>query len=154
MSSLLEFVLTCFPCSETEGKNGEPGPEKGGRGKWRRKQIERARVLGRSVLENFFFRFYALLAERFSLRIRRASGHGARRSTRTLVTVLTALTIHLFQAETFLMAFLRVFQRALSPSRFFMLFSFIFRHLESFFVVFYFSFYSHLTTGLSTRDRQ
>ena len=46
-----------------------------------------------------FFAFYALLAERFSLRIRRVSWHGAWRSSRTLVTVLRALTFHLFEAE-------------------------------------------------------
>ena len=53
-SSLLEVVLTCFACSETEGKNGEGGAEKGRGGTWRRKQSERARVLGRSVLEKCF----------------------------------------------------------------------------------------------------
>ena len=52
-----------------------------------------------------FFGFYALLAERFSLRIRRVRGHGAWRSTRTLLTVLTALTIHIFEAENFFVAF-------------------------------------------------
>ena len=62
--------------------------------------------------------FYVLLAGRFSLRIRHVSGHGARHSTRTLVTVLTALTIQLFEAEKRLIAFLRVSQRAFSPSRF------------------------------------
>ena len=54
VSSLLEFVLTWFACSETEGKNGEGGAEKGGGGTWRRKQSERAQVQGRSILEKFF----------------------------------------------------------------------------------------------------
>ena len=34
------------------------------------------------------------------------------------VTVVTALTIHLFHVEKFLVAFLRVSQRAFSPKRF------------------------------------
>ena len=39
---------------------------------------ERARDGGRAVLENFFFGFYALLATRFSLPIRRVRGREAR----------------------------------------------------------------------------
>ena len=53
-SSLLEFVYTWFACSETEGKNGEGGAEKGNGGTWRRKQSDRARVQGRSILEKCF----------------------------------------------------------------------------------------------------
>ena len=93
-----------------------------------------------------------LLAERFSLHIRRVSGSGARRSTRKLVTVLTALTIHLFEAESCFVVFGRVSQRALLPSRFFMLISFIFSYFENFFVVFYLSFYFVLAQAASARE--
>ena len=44
----------------------------------------------------FFFEFYALLATLFSLNIRQAKHRGAYRYARTFITVLTALTIHLF----------------------------------------------------------
>ena len=55
---------------------------------------------GRNVLENFF-QFYALLATSFSLTIGHAQQRGARRYVRTLITVLTALTIHLFHVKNF-----------------------------------------------------
>ena len=41
----------------------------------------------------------------FFLRTPHVSGHGAWRSTRTLVTVLTALTIHLSEAKNVCVAF-------------------------------------------------
>ena len=44
-----------------------------------------------------FFEFYALLATRFSLRIRRVSQRGAQRYVPISVTVLTALTFHLLK---------------------------------------------------------
>ena len=69
-------------------------------------------------LREMFFGFYALLRERFSLRIPRIRGQGARRSTLRFVTVLTALTLHLFKAKKILFAFLRVSHRAFLPSRF------------------------------------
>ena len=72
---------------------------------------------GRNVLENFF-EFYALLATSFSLTIGHAQQRGARRYVRTFITVLTALTIHLFYVENFFVAFLRVTQRAFWPRRF------------------------------------
>ena len=56
-------------------------------------------------LSKIFFRFYSLLAERLSFRIRRVRGQGARRSTRAFATVLTALTIHLYKDEKFSVAF-------------------------------------------------
>ena len=73
---------------------------------------------GAQRLEKIFFGFYALLAEHFSLCIRHVRGQGARCSTRTFATVLTALTIHLFQAKTSFVAFQRVSQRAFLPSHF------------------------------------
>ena len=54
VSSLLEFVLTCFACSETEGKNGEGGAEKGREVHGEENKFERARFQGRSVLEKYF----------------------------------------------------------------------------------------------------
>ena len=62
---------------------------------------------GRNVSENAF-EFYALLATSFSLTIGHAQQRGARRYVRTFLTVLTALTIHLFHVEKF---FCRVFTR-------------------------------------------
>ena len=55
---------------------------------------------------------------RFSLRIQPVSQRGARRCVPMSVTVLTALTIHLFKVEKFSVAFLRVSPRAFSPRRF------------------------------------
>ena len=66
---------------------------------------------GRNVLENFF-EFYALLATSFSLTIWQAQQQGARRYVRTFITVLTALTIHLFKVKNIFVAFLHVSQRA------------------------------------------
>ena len=53
-SSLLEFVLSCFPCSRMQGKNVEGRAEKKRGGTRRRKESERAQVQGRSVLEKYF----------------------------------------------------------------------------------------------------
>ena len=64
---------------------------------------------GAQRLRNFFFGFYALLAERFSLCIRGVRGQGTRRSTRTVVTVLTVFTVHLFRAEKIFVAFFTSF---------------------------------------------
>ena len=55
---------------------------------------------GRNVLENFF-EVYALLATSFSLTVGHAQQRGAHRYVRTFITVLTALTIHLFHVENF-----------------------------------------------------
>ena len=55
---------------------------------------------GRNVFEKCF-EFYALLATSFSLTIGHAQQRGARRYVRTFITVLTALTIHLFHIENF-----------------------------------------------------
>ena len=104
------------------------------------KRGERWRVQGRNMLENFF-EFYALLATSFSLTIRHAQQRGARCSAREFITVLTALTIHLFKVKKLFVPFLRVSQRAFCPKRFFILFSFIFSYLENLFVLFYLSFY-------------
>ena len=65
------------------------------------KRGEGRRVQGRNVLENTF-EFYALLATSFSLTIGHAQQRGARRYVRTLITLLTALTIHLFHVENIL----------------------------------------------------
>ena len=72
---------------------------------------------GRKVLQNCF-EFYALLATSFSLTIRHAQQRGASRYDCTFLTVLTALTIHLFKFETFFVAFFRVWQRAFCPKSF------------------------------------
>ena len=48
------------------------------------------------MLKNFF-EFYALLATLFFLTIRQAKHRGAHRYARTFITLLTALTIHLFK---------------------------------------------------------
>ena len=69
------------------------------------------------MLENFF-EFYVLLATSFSLTIWHAQQRGARRYVRTFITVLMALTIHLFHVESFFVALLRVSQRAFWPKRF------------------------------------
>ena len=81
------------------------------------KKGERRQLQGRNVLESFF-EFYALLATLFSLTIGHAQQRGARRYVRTFITVLTALTIHLFHVENFFVAFLRVSQRAFWSKRF------------------------------------
>ena len=57
------------------------------------------------MLQNVF-EFYALLATSFSLTIRHAQQRGARRYACTLITVLTALTIHLFKVKNLFIAFL------------------------------------------------
>ena len=72
----------------------------------------------RNLLENVF-KFYALLATLFSLTIWHAQQRGARRYVRTFITMLTALTIHIFHVEKFFVAFLGVSQRAPWPKRFF-----------------------------------
>ena len=59
---------------------------------------------GRNVLESFF-EFDALLASFFSLTFQHAQQQGARRYAHTFITVLTALTIHLYQVENILVAF-------------------------------------------------
>ena len=64
------------------------------------------------------FEFYALLATSFSLRLWLVRKRGGRRYAPTSVTVLTALTIHLFKVETFSVVFLRVSQRAFGPTGF------------------------------------
>ena len=56
-------------------------------------------------VSNLFFGFYAPLAKRFALPIRRVRGREARCYTPKLGTVLTALTIHLFKPEKFSVAF-------------------------------------------------
>ena len=73
---------------------------------------------GRKVLENCF-EFYALLAASSSLTILHAHQRGARRYAPTSITVLTALTIHLFKLETFFVACLPLSQRASCPKCFF-----------------------------------
>ena len=65
-----------------------------------------------------FFEFYALLATRFSSRLWLVRLREGGRYAPTRVTVLTALTIHLFKVEKFFVAFLRVSQRAFWPKRF------------------------------------
>ena len=50
-------------------------------------------------VRKIFLGFYAQLAKSFSLLIWRVRGRGARRSTPTFTTVLTAFTIHPFMAE-------------------------------------------------------
>ena len=72
---------------------------------------------GRGQLRKYF-EFYALLASRFSLRLWRVRLREGRRYAPTTVSVLTALTIHLFKVKIFSVAFLRVSQRALWPKRF------------------------------------
>ena len=64
------------------------------------------------------FELYALLATLFSLRLWLVRLREGRRYPLTRVTVLTALTIYLFEIETFFVAFLRVSQRAIWPKRF------------------------------------
>ena len=64
--------------------------------------------------------------------------------------MLTALTIHLFNVERNFVAFLRVSQRAFLAWAFFMLIRFIFSYSETFFVVFYLSFYFVLSIFLSS----
>ena len=65
-----------------------------------------------------FFEFYALLATLFSLRLWLVTLRVGRRYAPTRVTVLTALTIHLFKVEKCFVAFLRVSQRAFWPKCF------------------------------------
>ena len=65
-----------------------------------------------------FFEFYALLATRFSLRLWLVGRREERRWGPTCVTVFTALTIYLFHVEKFIVALLRVSQRAVLPKRF------------------------------------
>ena len=72
---------------------------------------------GRGELRKYF-EFYALLATRFSLRLWRARLREGRRYAPTTVTVVTALTIHLFKVKNFSVASLRVSQRAFWPKRF------------------------------------
>ena len=56
-----------------------------------------------------FFEFYGLLATRFPLHFRYVSQRGARRYVPISVTVLTALSIHLFRVGTFSVAFFNAF---------------------------------------------
>ena len=78
---------------------------------------KRSKAKGRGGLERLF-EFYALLATRFSLRLRLVRRREGRRWGPTSVTVVTALTIHLSHVKKFLVAFLRVSQRAFWPKRF------------------------------------
>ena len=64
------------------------------------------------------FDFYALLATQFFLRRRLISRPGAQGCAPRSVTVLTALTIHLFKVEKLSVAFLRVSQRVFWLKRF------------------------------------
>ena len=66
--------------------------------------------------------------------------------------MFTALTMHVFHVEKFLVAFLRVLQRAFVAQAFFMLISFIFSYSEDFFVVVYLSSYFVLGHDPSARD--
>ena len=59
---------------------------------------------GRNMLKNVF-EFSVLLATSFSLTIGHAQKRGARRYVHTFITVLTALTIHLFHVENVLSRF-------------------------------------------------
>ena len=77
------------------------GGEVHGEGQRKRKSARRRAWRVR----NLFFGFYAPLAKRFSLPIRRVRGQEARCYTPKLGTMLTALTIHLFKPETFSIAF-------------------------------------------------
>ena len=71
-------------------------------------------VQGRSVLESFF---WSLRAARrgFSLPIRHVAQRATRRYARLSVTEFTALTIHLFKSETFLVGFYPVLQPPFLP---------------------------------------
>ena len=73
---------------------------------------------GHGELRNLF-QFYALLSTRFSLRLWPVRLRGGQRYAHRSFTVLTALTIHLFNIETFFVAFLRVSQSTFWPKRFF-----------------------------------
>ena len=81
------------------------------------KKTKGSRAKGRGGLENIF-EFYALLATCFSSRLWRVRRQEVRCCAPTCVTVLTALTIHLFNVEKIFVAFLRVSQRAFWPKRF------------------------------------
>ena len=72
----------------------------GEEGTWRIKRGEKRRVQGRNVLENVF-KCQTLLATSLSLTIGHAQQQRARRYVRKFITVLTALTIHLFHVESF-----------------------------------------------------
>ena len=67
-------------------------------------------VRGRGELRKIF-EFYALLAARFVLRLWLVRRRGGRRHAPMSVTVLTALTIHLFNVENIFVAILRISQR-------------------------------------------
>ena len=58
------------------------------------------------------FKLDALLATRFSLHLWRVRLREGRRYAPRTVTMLTALTIHLFKVKKLSVAFLRVLQRA------------------------------------------
>ena len=64
------------------------------------------------------FEFYALLGTCFSLRLWLVRQRGGQCYAPRSVTVLTALTVHLFKVEKLSVAFLRVSQRAFWPKRF------------------------------------
>ena len=68
------------------------------------KKRKRSRAKGRGGLEKLL-EFYALLATGFSLRCWRVSRCAGSRYIRTSVTVLTALTIHLFKSKKISVAF-------------------------------------------------
>ena len=72
---------------------------------------------GRGELRKYF-EFYALLATCFSLRLWRVRLQEGRCYAPTRVTMLAALTIHLFKVKRFSVAFLRGSQRAFWPKRF------------------------------------
>ena len=69
-----------------------------------RKKMRGSRAKGRGGLENFFD-FYALLATGFSLHYWRVRQRGGRPYVPTRITVLTALTVHLFKSEKCSVAF-------------------------------------------------
>ena len=87
-------------------------------GAGRRKEKEGKQGERTRRLRNLFFEFYALLATRFSLRLRLVRRREGQRWGPTSVSVFTVLTIQLFYVEKCFVAFLRVSQRAFWPNRF------------------------------------
>ena len=78
--------------------------------------MEGSRAKGRGGLENVF-EFYALRATVSSLRVWRVRRCGGRRYAPTSITVLTALTIHLFKVENISIVFLRISHHISCPKR-------------------------------------
>ena len=97
-------MLPVPACSEKEGENGERGVGAGRGGTWKRQESERELGRGRGVLENIFSVFTRWWRSVF-LYVYGALAREAQRSTPEFAMVLTASTIHLFQAETFLVVF-------------------------------------------------